>query len=50
MDQVAGDDVLQGGSKPVRTKLWDRAASAGRLLGGLAQAAYYALKTWVELL
>ncbi|MGW6412193.1 hypothetical protein ACWF95_34070 [Streptomyces vinaceus] len=45
MDQVAGDDVPERDSKPVRTKLWDRAASAARVMGGLAQALYYVLKS-----
>ncbi|MFC8177194.1 hypothetical protein [Streptomyces sp. NPDC057325] len=39
-----------GDSKPVKAKLRDRLAAAGRLLGGLAQATYYTLRTWLELL
>ncbi|MER6481584.1 hypothetical protein [Streptomyces filamentosus] len=51
MEQVmAGDDAPQRGSKPVKTTLMERAAAAGRLIGGMAQAAYYTLKTWLELL
>ncbi|MEW2312421.1 hypothetical protein [Streptomyces sp. SID2119] len=48
--QVTGDgNPQQEGPKPVRTSLLTRAAEAARLMGGLAQAAYYALKTVLEL-
>ncbi len=47
---MTGSGSPLGDSKPVKAKLRERVAAAGRLLGGLAQATYYTLKTWFELL
>ncbi|MEU2757367.1 hypothetical protein [Streptomyces albidoflavus] len=44
---MTGSGTPEGNSQPVRTSFLSRAADAVRLVGGLAQAGYYALKTWL---
>ncbi|MFJ6523619.1 hypothetical protein ACIQJ4_35845 [Streptomyces filamentosus] len=47
---MSGEGTPQGVSKPVKITLLDRAASAARFTGGIAQAAYYTLKAWFDFL
>ncbi|MCG7524205.1 hypothetical protein MHW47_07070 [Streptomyces sp. OfavH-34-F] len=50
MVQVTGDgNPQEEGPKPVRTRLLKRAVEVARLIAGLAQAAYYTLKTLRDL-